>query len=138
MAQIPNLIVNFWTLYLRRLSMKLEKLLVFTRYRSKITILDRIYLSQIRMRSYSTLTDAVREREWKREAGRESGLGLSAGTRACAEVPTKIECGGWSVLEAASAREQVRNSTDFPPFSRLCGRARECVGIEMRGDAGNQ
>ena len=79
-----------------------------------------------------------REREWKREAGRESGLGLSAGTRACAEVPTKIECGGWSVLEAASAREQVRNSTDFPPFSRLCGRARECVGIEMRGDAGNQ
>ena len=59
MAQIPNLIVNFWTLYLRRLSMKLEKLIVFMRYRSKMTILDRIYLSQIRMRAYSTLTDAV-------------------------------------------------------------------------------
>ena len=61
MAQIPNLIVNFWTLYLRRLSMKLEKLIVFMRYRSKMTILDRIYLSQIRMRAYSTLKDAVFE-----------------------------------------------------------------------------
>ena len=59
LAQIPNLIVNFWTLYLRRLSMKLEKLIVLIRYRSKMTILDRIYLSQIRMRAYSTLTDAV-------------------------------------------------------------------------------
>ena len=59
LAQIPNLIVNFWTLYLRRLSIKLEKLIVFMRYRSKMTILDRIYLSQIRMRAYSTLTDAV-------------------------------------------------------------------------------
>ena len=62
LAQIPNLIVNFWTLYLRRLSMKLEKLLVFMRYRSKITILDRIYLSQIPMRAYSTLKDAVSSR----------------------------------------------------------------------------
>ena len=59
LAQIPNLIVNFWTLNLRRLSMKLEKLIVFMRYRSKITILYRIYLSQIPMRAYSTLTDAV-------------------------------------------------------------------------------
>ena len=39
--------------------MKLEKLIVFMRYRSKMTILDRIYLSQIRMRAYSALKDAV-------------------------------------------------------------------------------
>ena len=40
LAQITNLIVNFWTLYLRRLSMKFEKLIVFLRYRSKMTISD--------------------------------------------------------------------------------------------------
>ena len=68
MAQIPNLIVNFWTLYLRRLSMKLEKLIVFMRYRSKMTILDKIYLSQIWMRAYSNFTDAVRAET--RQAGR--------------------------------------------------------------------
>ena len=59
LAQIANLIVNFWALYFGRLSMKLKNLEVFVRYRSKMTILDEIYLSQIRMTACTTFTDAV-------------------------------------------------------------------------------
>ena len=59
LAQIANLIVNFWALYFGRLSMKLKNLEVFVRYTSKMTILDEIYLSQIRMTACTTFTDAV-------------------------------------------------------------------------------
>ena len=59
LAQIANLIVNFWALYFGRLSMKLKNLEVFVRYRSKMTIVDEIYLSQIRMTACTTFTDAV-------------------------------------------------------------------------------
>ena len=59
LAEIAILIVNFWALYFGRLSMKLKNLEVFVRYTSKMTILDEIYLSQIRMTACKTFTDAV-------------------------------------------------------------------------------
>ena len=63
------------------------------------------------------------EREWKREAGRESGLGLPAGTRACAERRYQLRS---NAADGRSWRRRARGSKFAIPLTFLHFLA--CVG----------